>query len=575
MFPVRRTVLSRTRVFAAVLSLSVALAVPVSAAWLANGNPVCTSSGEQNNAAILADGAGGAFVVWQDWSSGAANLYVQRMTSTGAVAAGWPANGLALCTAASDQKAPALALDGAGGLFVAWEDYRAGGADANIYLQRITAAGAVVSGWPANGLAICTAAAAQGYPTLCSSAGFVIVAWQDDRSGVDSDVYAQRVSGAAVAQWTAGGVAVCAEIGHQMFPVTLGDGSGGAFLAWQDHRDGGADVYAQRITSAGARSWTATGRPVCVEADDQLSPRMTADGFGGVILSWDDYRNFNADVYAQRVDAAGTLKWTATGAALVTDLAEQYGAQPVGDGSGGAFVAWSDYRGGSGDLYLQRVSSTGSIATGWPASGLPVCTAAGDQFDAVAAPDGLGGVILAWCDARSGSAALDLYAQRITAAGAVAAGWGGNGVQVCNAVNNQTRPAIGSSGGGEVLVAWQDERGGPSDIYLRRITSAGAVDVPSADDPTLGLAPPAPNPSRGATLLRYRLAAAGEVRLEVVDVTGRVVRVLVDGMPRDAGFHTEQWDGRDPSGGPASAGLYFVRLRRPDGEDVRKLTILR
>lgn len=567
--------MSRTRVFAAVLSLLVALVAPASAAWLANGNPLCTSSGEQNNAAILADGAGGAFVVWQDWSSGTANLYLQRMTSTGAVAVGWPANGLALCTAASDQKAPALALDGAGGLFIAWEDYRAGGADANIYLQRITAAGAVSSGWPANGLAICTAAAAQGYPTLCSSAGYVIVAWQDDRNGIDSDVYAQCVSGTAVPQWTPGGVAVCAEVGHQMFPVTLGDGSGGAFVAWQDQRDGGADIYAQRITSAGARSWTATGRPVCVETDDQLSPRMTADGFGGVIISWDDYRDFNADVYAQRVDAAGTLEWLATGVALVTDPAEQYGAPPVGDGSGGAFVAWSDYRGGSGDLYLQRVSSTGSIAGGWPVSGMPVCTAVGDQFDVVAAPDGLGGVILAWCDARSGSTALDLYAQRISAAGAVAAGWDGNGVLVCNAVNNQSRPAIGSSGGGEVLVAWQDERLGPSDIYLRRITSSGAVDVPAADDPMLGLAPPAPNPSRGGTLLRYRLATAGEVRLEVVDVTGRVVRVLVDGLPRAAGFHAEHWDGRDPSGGSASAGLYFVRLRRPDGEEVRKLTILR
>ena len=561
----------------AVISLWIwaACAAPAAAAWLADGNAVCTSGGEQNSSAVLADGAGGAFVVWQDWSSGAANLFLQRMTSTGTVAVGWPANGLALCTAAGDQRAPALAADGAGGLFIAWEDYRTGGADANLYLQRITAAGAIASGWPANGLEVCTAAGNQGYPTLCSFSGYAFVAWQDDRNGVDSDIYAQRVSGAAAAQWTAGGIALCAEGGHQMFPTTTGDAAGGAYVAWQDRRGGGADIYAQRITSSGVPAWTANGVAVCAESQDQFSPWMTADGSGGAIVSWDDYRDYSADVYAQRLDAAGSLQWFAPGVALVTDGAEQYGAQPVSDGAGGAFVPWSDFRGGSGDLYLQRVKGNGAIASGWPLSGLAVCTAIGDQFDPVAAPDGMGGVIVVWADARSGSAAIDIYAQRITPAGAVAAGWGVNGVVVCSAVNNQLRPAVGASGGGDVLVAWQDERGGPSDIYLRRITASGAVDVPLADDETLDLAPPAPNPARGATLLRYRLEAASLVRLEIVDVTGRVVRVLLDGTPQAAGPHAERWDGCDSAGDRAPTGLYFVRLQHVGGLRVCKLTLLR
>ena len=550
------------------------LPTPASAAWETNGNPVCTASGEQNNTAILSDGADGAFVVWQDWTSGAANLYLQHITSNGTVAAGWPAAGLALCTAAGDQKAPALASDGAGGLFVAWEDYRAGGSDGNLYLQRITAAGAVATGWPASGLALCTAVGGQGYPSVCSNAGYVIVVWQDDRNGVDADIYAQRVSGTAAVQWAAGGIPLCAEVGHQMFPVVVGDGTNGAYVAWQDRRDGLADIYAQRVNSLGVASWASNGRAVCTAIEDQLAPRVIADGFGGVVVTWDDYRDFSADVYAQRLDPAGNLMWTAPGVTLVADGAEQYGAQPVADGAGGAFVPWSDFRGGSGDLYLQHVSGSGAIASGWPLSGLPVCTTIGDQFDPVAAPDGSGGVIVAWDDARAGTSAVDIYAQRITSAGTVASGWGVNGVLVCNAASNQLRPAIGASGSGDALVAWQDERSGLSDIYLRRITAAGAVDVPLADDPTLGLAP-APNPSRGATLFRYRLATAGEVRLEIVDLAGRVVRRLVDGIPQNAGPHLERWDGRDQIGDQAAAGLYLVRLQHPGGREVCKLTVLR
>jgi hypothetical protein len=480
-----------------------------------------------------------------------------------------------LSTAASDQKSPVMAPDGSGGIFVAWEDYRAGGADANVYLHRISGSGTVPTGWPAGGLALCTAVGAQGYPTLASAGGFAIVTWQDDRNGLDSDLYAQRVSAAAVIQWSAGGIPLCTSAGNQMFPASVSDGSGGALLAWQDHRGGGADLYVQRVSSGGLMGWGANGAVLCAETDDQLAPRVIADGFGGMIVTWDDYRDFNADIYAQRLNAAGVAQWSAGGVPLCQEGAEQYGAQPVTDGSGGALVPWSDYRGGSGDLYLQRVTGAGAIASGWPISGLGVCILGGDQFDPVAAPDGLGGVILAWSDARPGAATIDIYAQRITGAGAVAAGWVANGVVVCDALNSQNRPSVGSSGTGEALVAWHDERSGAADIYLRRVTASGSVDVPPMAAEDFQLAPPAPNPARDGTLLRVRLAAASTVRLEIVDATGRAVRVLFDGTWLEAGHHAVRWDGRDASGRAVSTGLYFVHLRDQTHSEVRKLTVLR
>ncbi len=547
---------------------------PAAAQWAANGNPICVFSGEQSYPAATPDGAGGAIEVWQDTRSGASDLYIQRITSTGALASGWPANGLALCTAVGDQKSAVIAGDGSGGAFIAWEDYRAGGANADVYLQHITSTGALASGWPANGLALCTEAGAQGYPAIIVASGYAMVAWQDDRSGLSSDIYAQRVSPAGVAQWTSAGIEVSIASGNQMFPWIVGDGAGGGIVTWQDGRGGDWDIYAQRLNSSGAGLWTTDGIALCGAASDQLTPRLVADGAGGAVLVWDDYRSMNADVYAQRVNASGVALWPADGVALCTDAAEQYSAAPIADGAGGAIVPWQDYRGGSGDLYAQRVTATGAIASGWPANGVAVCTAAGDQVDPVAAPDGLGGMILIWGDARAGVSAVDIYAQRITASGLVASGWPTNGTVVCNAVNNQLRPAVASDGSGAAIVSWYDERSGLADVYAKRLTASGTVDVPDVLAGELGLAAPAPNPMGAGTSLSFRIATPTPARLEVFDIAGRAVKVLIDETWLEPGLYRVPWDGRDASGAPAPAGLYLVSLRTTVSE-VRKLTLLR
>jgi hypothetical protein len=70
---------------------------------------------------------------------------------------------------------------------------------------------------------------------------------------------------------------------------------------------------------------------------------------------------------------------------------------------------------------------------------------------------------------------------------------------------------------------------------------------------------PEPSPAALQSTLRYRLDSTGEVRLRIYDVTGRLVRRIVDTM-RSAGDHTEVWDLRDEQGRPVATGLYFARL---------------
>ena len=90
-------------------------------------------------------------------------------------------------------------------------------------------------------------------------------------------------------------------------------------------------------------------------------------------------------------------------------------------------------------------------------------------------------------------------------------------------------------------------------------TYLGPVSVADTPPPTgLGLALAGANPTSGDTRLALDLPRDGNVRVNVYDVAGRVVRTLFDGW-QSAGRHAIVWNGRDASGSAAAAGLYFVR----------------
>src|SRR5881296_3221526 len=146
------------------------------------------------------------------------------------------------------------------------------------------------------------------------------------------------VAGPAHAQWTADGVALCTAANDQGAPQITADGAGGAIVTWRDLRSGRGDIYAQRVNAAGAPQWTADGVALCTAANNQNAPQITADGAGGAIVTRRDLRSGRGDIYAQRVTAAGAPQWTADGVALCTAANNQNAPQITADGAGGAIV---------------------------------------------------------------------------------------------------------------------------------------------------------------------------------------------------------------------------------------------
>ena len=78
-----------------------------------------------------------------------------------------------------------------------------------------------------------------------------------------------------------------------------------------------------------------------------------------------------------------------------------------------------------------------------------------------------------------------------------------------------------------------------------------------------------PNPFNSATTIRFDLPRAGEVRLEVFDVTGRRVRTLQEGMVK-AGRHSVRLEAGD-----LPSGIYFARLQAGGQIRTQKLMLLK
>jgi hypothetical protein len=442
--------------------------------WTADGVAIHTST-DGNGAYIVSDDAGGAIFVWPDQRNGNPDVYAQRVSADGALL--WNPNGVAVSTAPGEQQVGRIVADGASGVIVAWDDYRyhpAGqywGPD-DVFAQRVSANGTLL--WGTTGVAVCTVPGDQIIgEAVPDGAGGLLIFWDDERTG-SSDIYGQRISAAGDPQWTANGTPLCAASGVQRFASqsVVEDGAGGAIVAWYDQRDDEGDVYVQRISGNGTVLWATNGVPVRVAPGAQYPGHLISDGFGGAIAPWSTAPSYgNLDIYAQRISPAGAMLWS-TGIPLSTFSGDQYPPVTISDGTGGAVFAWQDQRAGNWDIYGQHVTADGSVV-GAP-NGIPLCAINGDQELASMVSDHSGGGIAVWQDNRTGS--RDVYAQRIAGDGSTP--WVSNGVALSTAPADQLYPRVVSDDAGGVIVAWQDQRGGGWDIYAQQLGADGTFAGP-------------------------------------------------------------------------------------------------
>ncbi|MCD6501039.1 T9SS type A sorting domain-containing protein, partial [bacterium] len=135
---------------------------------------------------------------------------------------------------------------------------------------------------------------------------------------------------------------------------------------------------------------------------------------------------------------------------------------------------------------------------------------------------------------------------------------------------NEIRVEISAEGGayvGQTTVTVDD---GPMNIAKSVTLSKVAPTLPKE----FALRANVPNPFNPATSIAFDLPEDAQVRLSIYNINGHLVRTVVDSK-LDAGYHHVVWDGRDNSGQPSPAGVYFYTIRANDFTAQRRMMLVK
>lgn len=341
--------------------------------------------------------------------------------------ADWPGVGenLPICTASGEQYIPQIVSDGHDGCVITWFDARNGMYLINVYAQRVSAQGDIL--WISSGVQITNVSSYSwiSYLVACpDDDGGAFIAWEDPRDG-NFDVYVQHVDGTGSAVWVENGLRLSMTSDDDYVMDITPDDRGGCIVAW--NTTGATEpIIAQRIDATGTKVWDSAGVVVSTGTNIASRAQIVSDGYGGIVACWLDGRYHPAwnefkDIYAQRIDSLGSLCWVDTSVVLLGLGSAPFYSFPelASNGSGRFFVTWYDWRFGGFDIYAQCMSDAGQVL--WMANGSAVCSNPSDQTNPRIAPDNTDGAICAWLDDYT-----SIRAQRLDANGAIL--WPSSGV---------------------------------------------------------------------------------------------------------------------------------------------------
>ena len=254
-----------------------------------NGVRAIAGTGSRKPMGIVSDGDGGAIIIMEDARNSSyddvegwydnMDIFAQRINRYGLVE--WGLGGMPVTTATGNQSRygtqpsyvdyksygqgqqhPCVISDGAGGVIIAWEDYRDDPENGNSELNN------------------------------------------------NGDIYCQRLDQDGVSLWGNDGKILCYENGDQFAVSLMSDGNGGAVAAWVDRRYNSHYIYAQHIDENGGSQWDNNGIEVSNEINGINYTITSNPSNSAMLLSWATLNNSDYEIRSQKIVVAdGTLAW--------------------------------------------------------------------------------------------------------------------------------------------------------------------------------------------------------------------------------------------------------------------------
>ena len=83
-----------------------------------------------------------------------------------------------------------------------------------------------------------------------------------------------------------------------------------------------------------------------------------------------------------------------------------------------------------------------------------------------------------------------------------------------------------------------------------------------------------PNPLNPTTELTFTLSQPGRIRVHIYDVQGRLVKTLLD-ENRPVGDQSVTWNGSSSRNGGVPSGVYYFRIRAPQGDEIQRVVVMK
>lgn len=238
----------------------------------------------------------------------------------------------------------------------------------HVYAQRYNSSGAAV--W-SQATAISTAggisAWTQIFPMVNDGSDGFYIAWHDDRdNNMLSSTFVQHISNTGSVLFQSNGVEASTLGGRNHFypQLALPPGSSEVYCFWNemDADQNNRGLYGQKFSSSGARLWATTGMVFIEISSTNVYPLAARPSPTDVVLFYEEYTDaVNGHLKAMRINSSGGYVWTPSVKTICSVTSEKVHTVTNDFADNQWILSWEDTRNSDRDIYAQNIQLDGSL----------------------------------------------------------------------------------------------------------------------------------------------------------------------------------------------------------------------